>query len=49
MLETIILFVLIVWLVGFFGRGHAGIPRLGNSVHILLIIAAVLFIVSLIT
>lgn len=44
MLEAIILVLLLLWMVGFFGRGHAGIPRMGNVVHILLIIAAVLLV-----
>ena len=47
MLETIIIVLLILWLVGFFGRGRAGIPRTGNLLHILLVIAVVLLIVRL--
>jgi hypothetical protein len=47
MLETIIVVLLILWLVGFFGGGRAGIPRTGNLLHILLIIAVVLLIIRL--
>jgi hypothetical protein len=47
MLETIIVVLLILWLVGFFGRGRRGIPRTGNALHILLIIVVVLLIVRL--
>lgn len=47
MLETIIAILLILWLVGFFGGGRAGIPRTGNALHILLIIVVILVIVRL--
>ncbi|HEX2992501.1 MAG TPA: lmo0937 family membrane protein [Anaerolineales bacterium] len=47
MLETIIAILLILWLVGFFGGGRAGIPRVGNVLHILLIIVVILLIVRL--
>ena len=47
MLELIILLLVILWLVGFFGRGRAGIPYVGNTIHILLAIAAALLIVRL--
>lgn len=47
MLETIIAILLILWLVGFFGGGRAGIPRAGNLLHILLVIAVILIIVRL--
>lgn len=47
MLETIIVMLILLWLVGIFGGGRAGIPRLGNVVHILLIIAVLLLIVRL--
>jgi hypothetical protein len=47
MLETIIVILLILWLVGFFGGGRAGIPRTGNLLHILLVIVIILVIVRL--
>jgi hypothetical protein len=47
MLETLIAVLLILWLVGYFGGGRAGIPRVGNVLHILLIIVVVLLIVRL--
>ena len=48
MLETIIVVLVILWLVGFFGGGRAGIPRTGNLLHILLVIAVVLLIIRLV-
>ncbi len=47
MLETIIVVLVILWLVGFFGGGRAGIPRTGNILHILLVIAVILLVVRL--
>ena len=47
MLETLIAVLLILWLIGFFGGGRAGIPRTGNLLHVLLVIAVVLLIVRL--
>lgn len=48
MLETIIVLLVILWLVGFLGGGRAGIPRIGKCLHVLLIIASVLLVVRLI-
>jgi hypothetical protein len=49
MLETIIIILLLLWLLGFFGpRVSTGIPRTGNIIHILLIIIIVLVIIRLI-
>lgn len=48
MLETIIVVLLILWLLGFFGR--ARMPRLrrgGNAIHILLVIILVLIVIRL--
>ncbi|MCI0556186.1 MAG: lmo0937 family membrane protein [Anaerolineae bacterium] len=45
MLETIIIILLILWLVGAFGR--RGRWRGGNLIHALLVIAAILLIVRL--
>ena len=47
MLETIVVVLLILWLVGFFGGGRRGIPRTGNALHILLVIVVILVIVRL--
>ena len=47
MLETLIAVLLMLWLVGFFGGGRAGIPRTGNALHILLVIVVVLVIIRL--
>lgn len=47
MLETLIVVLLILWLVGFFGGGRGRIPRTGNLLHILLVIAVVLLIIRL--
>ena len=46
MLETLIVVLLVLWLLGFFGRRR--IPRLragGNLIHILLVIILVLILV----
>jgi uncharacterized protein DUF5670 len=48
MLETLIVVLLVLWLLGFFGRRR--IPRLragGNLIHILLVIILVLIVVRL--
>jgi len=48
MLETLIVVLLILWLLGFFGRTR--IPRLrrgGNAIHILLVIILVLIVIRL--
>jgi hypothetical protein len=47
MLETLIAVLLILWLIGFFGRGRGRIPRTGNALHILLVIVVVLVIIRL--
>jgi len=50
MLETLIVVLLILWLLGFFGRRR--IPRLragGNLIHILLVIILVLIAVRLLS
>ncbi len=45
MLTWIIVILLILWLVGAFGSGvYSGIPRSGNVVHTLLVIALILII-----
>ena len=48
MLYTIIVILLILWLIGFFGPSvFAGIPRSGNVVHTLLVIVVILVILNL--
>jgi len=48
MLETVIVVLLILWLLGFFGRTR--IPRLrrgGNAIHILLVVILILIVIRL--
>jgi len=48
MLTWIIVILLILWLLGYFGPNvFSGFPRTGNIVHVLLVIAAILFVLSL--
>jgi len=48
MLWTIIVILLILWLLGFFGPSmHASFPRTGNAVHTLLVIVVILVILNL--
>ena len=48
MLWTIIIILLVLWLLGFFGpRISSGFPRTGNFVHIILVIAVILIILAL--
>ncbi len=50
MLETLIVVLLVLWLLGFFGRRR--IPRLragGNLIHVLLVIILVLIVVRLVS
>jgi hypothetical protein len=45
MLTTIIVILLVLWLLGFFGPGvYSGIPATGNAVHTLLVIALILIV-----
>jgi hypothetical protein len=49
-LETLIVVLLVLWLLGFFGRRR--IPRLrtgGNLIHLLLVIILVLIVVRLVS
>ena len=49
MLETIIVILLVLWLLGFFGPSVISrIPRSGNVIHILLVIVVILIIVRLV-
>jgi hypothetical protein len=48
MLTWIIIILLVLWLLGYFGPNvFSGFPRSGNVVHVLLVIAAILIILSL--
>jgi len=45
---TIIAILVVLWLLGFFGpRFSSGIPKTGNLVHILIVIAVILLILRL--
>ena len=49
MIETVIVVLIVLWLLGFFGaRRGLRIPRTGNLIHILLVIALILIIVRLV-
>jgi hypothetical protein len=48
MLWTIIVILVILWLLGFFGRNISPtFPRTGNWIHILIVIAVILIILHL--
>lgn len=48
MLETIIVILLILWLLGFLGpRYGRGFPQVGGLIHILLVIIIILVIIRL--
>ena len=48
MLWTIIVIIFILWLLGAFGgRVFSGFPKMGNGVHILVVIAIILLILKL--
>ena len=48
MLWTIIVILLVLWLLGFFGpRFSSSFPRGGNWVHVLLVIVLVLVVLNL--
>ena len=48
MLWTIIIILVILWLLGFFGRNiSSSFPKTGNWIHILIIIALILLILQL--
>ena len=45
MIETLIVVLIVLWLLGFFGaRRGLRVPRTGNLVHILLVVALILII-----
>ena len=44
----IVIILVILWLLGFFGRNiSSSFPRTGNWIHILIVIAVILIILSL--
>ncbi len=48
MLTWIIVILLILWLLGYFGPNvFSGLPRTGNAIHVLLGIAVILILLSL--
>ncbi len=48
MLWTIIVILVILWLLGFFGpRVSSSFPKTGGAVHILIVIAVILLILNL--
>lgn len=48
MLWTIIVILIILWLLGFLGRGISPrIPQTGNAIHTLLVIAVILIVLNL--
>ncbi len=48
MLTWIIVILLILWLLGYFGPNvYSGIPRSGNVIHTLLVIAVILIVLRL--
>ena len=48
MLWTIIVILIVLWLLGFLGpRASSRIPKTGNLVHVLLVIAVILLILKL--
>jgi hypothetical protein len=47
MLWTIIVILIILWLLGFFGRNISPrLPRLGNWIHVLIVIALILVLLN---
>jgi hypothetical protein len=48
MLETLIVVLFVLWLLGFFGRTRLpGLRRGGNAIHLLLVIILVLIVIRL--
>ena len=48
MLTWIIVILIILWLLGYFGPNlFSGFPKAGNTVHVLLVIVVILVILSL--
>lgn len=50
MLELLIVILIVLWLLGFFGpRFLPSIPKSGNLVHVIIVIVVILVIVKLLT
>jgi len=48
MIWTIVVILIVLWLLGFLGpRLSSGFPKLGNFVHVLIVIAVILAILRL--
>jgi len=48
MLDLIIVILLVLWLLGYFGPNvFAGFPRSGNVIHVLLVIVIILVVLKL--
>jgi hypothetical protein len=48
MLTWIIVILLVLWLLGYFGPNvYSGIPRVGNAVHVLLVIVVIIVVLNL--
>lgn len=48
MIWTIIIILVILWLLGFFGRNiSSSFPKTGNWIHVLIVIAILLLILNL--
>ena len=48
MLWAIIIILVVLWLLGFFGRNiSSSFPKTGNWIHILIVIAVILLILNL--
>jgi len=48
MLWTIIIILVILWMLGFFGRNvSSSFPKTGNWIHILIVIALILLLLQL--
>lgn len=50
MLETLIVVLLVLWLIGFFGPARfPSIPKTGNLIHILIVIVVILVIIRVVS
>jgi hypothetical protein len=48
MLWTIIVILIVLWLLGFFGRNiSSSFPQTGNWIHVLIVIAVILIVLNL--
>ena len=49
MIETLVVVLIVLWLLGFFGaRRGLRVPRTGNLIHILLVIALILILLRVV-